>query len=155
MNGYITTYKGKKLYAITYKDFVRKYEHNELNWNEHGYIIEDKRNALIVDNMVVGHLFDHYKKIARADIIAEWTKVYEYKREIISERPTIESQVKEAEVMLNKASKEASASLEQVEESGVNALEKAVTEGESKITEVTSVKPPVKRTSNRKKRVEV
>ena len=161
--GCITRLNGKPIYTCTLREYMALEERNALIPGAL-YAITDQNNVLIGEHKIIGRCVDKFGGVKRLPEI-HWREYlknvipYQPKKNteqvVLSSRPTIESQVKEAEVVLNRASKEASASLEQVEESGVNALEKAVSEGENKITEVTSVKPPVKRTSNRKKRVEV
>lgn len=157
--GCITRLNGRPIYACTLREYMGLEERNALI-PDALYAITDQNNVLIGEHKVIGRCVDKFRGVKKLPE-AHWREYlknvipYQPKKNteqvVLSSRPTIESQVKEAEVVLNKASKEASASLEQVEESGVNALEKAVTEGEK----LTSVKPPVKRTSNRKKRVEV
>lgn len=149
MNSYITTYQGVKLYLVTYNEFVNMYEQGVAN---DGYIIGDKKNALIVNNKVIGHTFDGHKRLVPAQIKKDWKEVFNYKKiEVISERPTVETMATEGsrrlkavldEAPVAKASAEAK--LNELVAEGNKAVEKVIAEGET-IRNVVAAEPSVKR----------
>ena len=69
MNSYITTYQGVKLYLVTYDEFVKMYKQGVA---KDGYIISDKKNALIINNKVIGYTFDGHKRLVPAQIKKDW-----------------------------------------------------------------------------------
>ena len=93
MDNYITTYQGVKLYLVTYSEFVNIYGQGVAN---DGYIISDKKNALIINNKVVGYTFDGHKRLIPTQIKKDWQEVFGYKKvEVLSERPTVEAMATE------------------------------------------------------------
>ena len=72
MNSYITTYQGVKLYLVTYNEFVKMYRQGT---TKDGYIISDKKNALIINNKVIGYTFDGHKRLVPAQIKKDWKEV--------------------------------------------------------------------------------
>lgn len=151
MNSYITTYQGVKLYLVTYDEFVKMYRQGVA---KDGYIISDKKNALIINNKVIGYTFDGYKRLVPAQIKKDWKEVLGYKEvEVISERSTVEAMATEGsrrlkavldEAPMAKASAEAR--LNELVAEGNNAVEKVIAEGETIRNAVAAeVKTPVKR----------
>ena len=146
MNSYITTYQGVKLYLVTYDEFVKMYRQGIA---KDGYIISDKKNALIVNNKVIGYTFDGHKRLVPAQIKKDWKEVLGYKEEVLSERQTTEALATEGsrrlkavldEAPVAKASAEAK--LNELVAEGNKAVEKVVIEGE---TIRNAVETPVKR----------
>lgn len=156
MNSYITTYQGIKLYLVTYNEFVELYEHGMAN---DGYIISDKKNALIIKDQLIGYIFDGYKKLMPAQIKKPWQEVFNYKKiEVISERPTVEAMATEGsrrlkavldEVPVAKASAETK--LNELVAEGEKAVKRVIAEGET-IRDAIVAEPPVKRKRAPRKR---
>lgn len=136
MNSYITTYKGVKLYLVTYDEFVNMYEQGKA---KDGYIIEDKKNALIVEGKVIGHTFDRHRRLAPVQVAKDWKEFFGYKKvDVITERPTTEALategVKRLKVVLDEApvaKASAGAKLNELVAEGNKAVEKVVAEGET------------------------
>ena len=135
MNSYITTYQGVKLYLVTYDEFVKMYKQGVA---KDGYIISDKKNALIINNKVIGYTFDGHKRLVPAQIKKDWKEVLGYKEEVLSERSTVEAMATEGsrrlkavldEAPIAKASAEAR--LNELVAEGNNAVEKVIAEGET------------------------
>jgi hypothetical protein len=135
MSSYITTYKGVKLYLVTYEEFVNLYVQGKA---KNGYIIKDKQNALIVDGKVIGNTFDGHRKLAPIQVPKDWKEFFGYKKvDVITERPTVEAMATEGsrrlkavldEAPVAKASAEAK--LNELVAEGNKAVEKVVAEGE-------------------------
>ena len=135
MNSYITTYQGVKLYLVTYNEFVDMYEQGRA---KDGYIIEDKKNALVFKGKVIGHTFDGYKRLAPVQVVKDWKEFFGYKKvDVITERPTVEAMVTEGshrlkavldEAPVAKASAETR--LNELVAEGEKAVEKVIAEGE-------------------------
>lgn len=150
MNNYITTYQGVKLYLVTYDEFVNMYEQGIA---KDGYIIGDKKNALIINNKVIGYTFDWHKKLAPAQIKKDWKEVFGYKKaEVISERPTIEAMTTEGSQRLKAvldeapvAKASAEAKLNELVAEGNKAVEKVIAEGETIRKAMAVAETPVKR----------
>ena len=154
MNSYITTYQGVKLYLVTYNEFVKMYRQGT---TKDGYIISDKKNALIVNNKVIGYTFDGHKRLVPAQIKKDWKEVLGYKEEVLSERSTVEAMATEGsrrlkavldEAPVAKASAEVK--LNELIAEGNKAVEKVVAEGETIRNAVTA--EPVKRKRTSRKR---
>ena len=136
MNSYITTYKGVKLYLVTYEEFVQMHKQGVA---KDGYIISDKKNALIVKGQVIGHTFDSHRKLAPAQIIRKWQEVFDYKEpKVVTERPTVESFVTAGHEKLKAVLEESPVAKANAEEKlnelvaeGNKAMEKVVAEGEA------------------------
>lgn len=149
MNNYITTYQGVKLYLVTYNEFVNMYEQGVA---KDGYIISDKKNALIVNNKVIGYTFDLHKKLAPVQVKQDWKEVFNYKKvEVISERPTVEAMATEGSrrlrAVLDKApvaKASAEAKLNELVAEGEKAVEKVIAEGEI-VRKATVAEPATKR----------
>lgn len=149
MNSYITTYQGVKLYLVTYDEFVNMYEQGKA---KDGYIISDKKNALIVKGKVIGNTFDGHRKLASVQVAKDWKEFFDYKKTVvITERPTIEALTTEGskrlravldEAPVAKASAEARLN-ELVAESN-KAVEKVIAEGEI-VRKTTMTEPATKR----------
>lgn len=149
MNNYITTYQGVKLYLVTYNEFVNIYGQGIAN---DGYIISDKKNALIINNKVVGYTFDGHKKLMPAQIKKDWKETFNYKKvEVISERPTVEAMVAEGSQRLRTvldeapvAKASAEAKLNELVAEGDKAVERVIAEGEA-IRDAVVAEPSIKR----------
>ena len=136
MNSYITTYKGVKLYLVTYDEFVNMYEQGKV---KDGYILKDKKNALIVGGKVIGHTFDGHRRLAPVQVAKDWKEFFDYKKvDVITERPTTEALategVKHLKVVLDEApvaKASAGAKLNELVAEGNKAVEKVVAEGET------------------------
>ena len=117
-----------------------------------GYIISDKKNALIVNNQVIGYTFDGHKRLMPAQIKKDWKQVFNYKKvEVISERPTVEAMATEGSQRLKAvldeapvAKASAEAKLNELVAEGEKAIEKVVAEGET-IRSAIAAEPSVKR----------
>ena len=151
MDNYITTYQGVKLYLVTYNEFVKMYEQGVAN---DGYIIGDKKNALIINNKVIGYTFDWHKRLMPAQIKKDWKEVFNYKRvEVITERPTVEAMATEGSQRLKAVLDEAPVAKASAEDrlnelvaEGNKAIEKVIAEGETiRKAVAVEVKTPVKR----------
>lgn len=150
MNSYITTYQGVKLYLVTYNEFVKMYRQGT---TKDGYIISDKKNALIVNNKVIGYTFDGHKRLVPAQIKKDWKEVLGYKEEVLSERSTVEAMATEGSKRLKAvldeapvAKASAEAKLNELVAEGNKAVEKVVIEGETIRNAVAATtEQPVKR----------
>lgn len=150
MNNYITTYKGINLYLVKYDEFVQLYEKGIA---KDGYIISDKKNAVIINGQVIGYTIENHRKMMPVQIKKSWQEVFHYvkpkpKVEVISERPTVEAMATEGskrlkavldEVPVAKASAEAK--LNELVAEGNKAVEKVIAEGET----IRNVVSPVRR----------
>ena len=149
MNSYITTYKGVKLYLVTYEEFANLYVQGKA---KDGYILKDKKNALIIKGKVIGHTFDGHRRLAPVQVAKDWKEFFGYKKvDVITERPTVEAiaavgseRLKAVldEAPVAKASAEAK--LNELVAEGENAVEKVIAEGET-IRKAVAVESPVKR----------
>lgn len=153
MNSYITTYQGVKLYLVTYDEFVKMYRQGVA---KDGYIISDKKNALIVNNKVIGYTFDGHKRLVPAQIKKDWKEVLGYKEEVLSERLTVEAMATEGskrlKVVLDEApvaKASAEAKLNELVAEGNKAVERVIAEGE---TIRKAIETPVKRKRTSRKR---
>ena len=163
MNNYITTYKGINLYLVKYDEFVQLYEKNIA---KDGYIISDKKNALIINGQVIGYTFENHRKMMPAQGKKSWQEVFHYvkpkpKVEVISERPTVEAMAAEGSQRLKAvldeapvAQASAEAKLNELVAEGEKAVEKVVTEGEVVRSAVTA-ESLVKRKRTSRKRTSV
>ena len=149
MNSYITTYQGVKLYLVTYDEFVKMYRQGVA---KNGYIISDKKNALIVNNKVIGYTFDGHKRLVPAQIKKDWKEVLGYKEEVLSERQTTEALATEGSKRLKAvldeapvAKASAEAKLNELVAEGNKAVEKVIAEGETIRKAMAVAETPVKR----------
>ena len=135
MNNYITTYQGVKLYLVTYNEFVKMYEQDMA---KDGYIISDKKNALIIKGKVIGNTFDGHRKLAPVQVAKDWKEFFDYKKvDVITERPTVEAMATEGSKRLKAvldeapvAKANAEAKLNELVAEGNKAVEKVIAEGE-------------------------
>ena len=135
MNSYITTYQGVKLYLVTYDEFVNMYVQGKA---KDGYIIKDKKNALIVNGKVIGNTFDGHRKFAPVQVPKDWKELFGYKKvDVITERPTVEAMATEGSERLKAVLDEAPVAkasaetrLNELVAEGNKAVEKVVAEGE-------------------------
>ena len=135
MNSYITTYKGVKLYLVTYDEFVSMYEQGKA---KDGYILKDKKNALIIKGKVIGNTFDGHRRLAPVQVPKDWKELFDYKKvDVITERPTVEAIAAEGSQRLRAvldeapvAKASAEARLNELVAEGNKAVEKVVAEGE-------------------------
>ena len=149
MNSYITTYQGVKLYLVTYNEFVNMYEQGMA---KDGYIISDKKNALIIKGKVIGNTFDGHRKLAPIQVAKDWKEFFDYKKAtVITERPTVEALVTEGSQRLRAvldeapvAKASAEAKLNELITESEKAIEKVVTEGE-RIRKTVAVEQSTKR----------
>jgi hypothetical protein len=152
MNSYITTYQGVKLYLVTYNEFVNMYEQGIA---KDGYIISDKKNALIVKGKVIGNTFDGHRKLAPVQVAKDWKEFFDYKKAVvITERPTVKALATEGSQRLRAvldeapvAQASAEAKLNELVTAGEKAVEKVIAEGEAirKNVSTTPAETPAKR----------
>lgn len=136
MNSYITTYKGVKLYLVTYEEFVNLYVQGKA---KDGYILKDKKNALIIGGKVIGHTFDGHRRLAPAQVAKDWKEFFGYKKvDVITERPTVEAIAacgsEKLRAVLDEApvaKASAEARLNELVAEGEKAVEKVIAEGET------------------------
>lgn len=149
MNSYITTYQGVKLYLVTYNEFVNMYEQGIA---KDGYIISDKKNALVVKGKVIGNTFDGHRKLAPIQVAKDWKEFFDYKKAtVITERPTVEALATEGSKRLRAvldeapvAKASAEAKLNELVAEGNKAVEKIIAEGEV-VRKTTPAETPAKR----------
>jgi hypothetical protein len=154
MNNYITTYKGINLYLVKYDEFVQLYEKNIA---KDGYIISDKKNAVIINGQVIGYTIENHRKMMPAQGKKSWQEVFHYvkpkpKVEVISERPTVEAMTAEGNQRLKAvldeapvAQASAEVKLNELVAEGNKAVEKVIAEGETIRKAMAVAETPVKR----------
>ena len=142
-SSYITTYKGKFLYLVSYQDYVRKYKEGTLG-ADIMYIIADKDNMLIDDKgLVVGRTINGHTQLVPAQGKKKsWKEVFGYKEEtIISERPTVEALSNEGANKLKEIINSGEEALSRVAKIGEEVLAAQVAEGNRVVAEVAQRKP--------------
>lgn len=121
MSSYVTTYKGKPIYAVTREEYIKFSPEKRNNSNVY-FVITDAKYVMFHMGIMVGVMMADFKRFRPISNGKSWQDVLGYhpKPVVITERPSVESTTKETAEKLKKMAAE-----------GEQRLQAMVAQGES------------------------